>query len=367
MQRWQVWGALLGAAFFSSSTPLHDAVACGGFFSARPNPERRPSLAYEQALIVHDAKKGREHFIREIVFRASDETFGFVVPTPTKPEVAKVAKSPFAKLRETFPYDPPIKGGGIGLGDLGGMGHGAGSGTGGGTVTVLDVQKVGSFTAFVLAADDAGALAKWLKDNGLVVSSEAEPWLRHYVRAKFYYVAMRYDPPKHDMAGDGKASGADAKLAANAAPKPTRAEVVRISFDTPRPYYPYYEPDKPAGAPDEPRMLEVWLATDGGAAQPLAVREKEGKREWLRPFAEGVRYDAAARDQLGDAMSADAAFLPTGELRVQRFVDQKRRRNGWGDVVFVPEPHQREDRASEAALRKLAPILDPSLLPPEAR
>ena len=71
------------------------------------------------------------------------------------------------------------------------MGHG-----GGGGVTILDIQKVGSFTAFVLAADDAGALAKWLKDNGLVSSPETDPWLAHYVKAKFYYVAMRYDPPK---------------------------------------------------------------------------------------------------------------------------------------------------------------------------
>ena len=128
MRNWPLLGVVLGALSLGVTTPISDASACGGFFSPRPNPERRPSLAYEQALIVHDAVKGREHFIREIVFRAGDETFGFVVPTPTLPEVAKVDKSPFATLRETFPFEVPPPGGGgkgegIGLGSIGTLGR----------------------------------------------------------------------------------------------------------------------------------------------------------------------------------------------------------------------------------------------------
>lgn len=358
IRKWTVSGALLGAALLGTivATKAGDAAACGGFFSPRPNPERRPSLAYEQALIVHDAVKGREHFIREIVFRAGNETFGFVVPTPTLPEVAKVDKSPFSSLRERFPYEIPPpgltgRGEGIGLGALGGLGHG-----GGGGVTVVDVQKVGSFTAFVLAADDAAGLAKWLKDNGLVSTPETDPWLSHYVKAKFYFVAMRYDP-----ASDKEKKPADP--AAKIAPERTeKAEVVRISFDTPRAYYPYYEPEKPAGMAAGPRLVEVWLATQGGAAHPVAVRKKDGKTEWARPFGEGQRFDDA-REGLAKALTESGAkLLPEGKLGMQRFMDQKQRRTGWGDVLFVPEVRDPRDPATDASLQKLAPILDPSLL-----
>src|SRR5262249_43589386 len=73
--------------------------------------DRRPSLAYEQTLIVYDAERRREHFVREVVFSASREPFGFVVPTPSRPEVAKVKKSPFPKLRDEFPFRRPHPGG----------------------------------------------------------------------------------------------------------------------------------------------------------------------------------------------------------------------------------------------------------------
>jgi hypothetical protein len=354
------FATVLAVASLAIATPVSDASACGGFFSARPNPERRPSLAYEQALIVHDAVKGREHFIREIVFRASDETFGFVVPTPTLPEVAKVDKSPFSTLRETFPFEIPPPGGGkgegFGLGSLGGLGRGAGPG-----VSVLDVQKVGSFTAFVLAADDAAALAKWLKDNGLVSSPETDPWLAHYVKAKFYYVAMRYDPPAKD-AKPSALAGAPPK----AAGKQNKTEVVRISFDTPRAYYPYYEPEKPPGMADGPRLLEIWLATHGSTTQPIAVSKRDGKAQLLRPFGEGQRFDEA-REGLTKAMGKDASLLPEGTVQLQRFMDQKQRRTGWGDVVFVPERRDPRDPVTDAALKKLAPVLDTTLLPGEAK
>jgi hypothetical protein len=68
------------------------------------------------------------------------------VPTPTLPEVAAVEKNPFTRLRERFPFAS----GGHGIGK--GYGSAGFGGTGGGTVEVLSVEKVGSFTAFVLAA-----------------------------------------------------------------------------------------------------------------------------------------------------------------------------------------------------------------------
>lgn len=328
-----------------------DLEACGGFFPrASAEAARRPSLSYEQTLIVWDEAKGREHFVREVAFRDSSQTFGFVVPTPTRPEVAKVAKSPFASLRADFPFSPPNEG--VGLGSLGGLGHGGG-GRGSGGVTVLEVSKVGSFTAFVLAADDEAGLAKWLRDNGLSATSEAEVWLRHYVARRFFFVAMRYDPPP--VAAPAAAAPASARK--------VRAETVRISFDAPLPFYPYLEPAPPpqvAKPPADPRLLEVWLVTRKAMA-PIAARTAATGTTWVRPLAEGVRYPQASRAKLEVALGDEAKLLAPGELFVQRFVDQKTSRQGFGDVVFVPREPAPGDAARRASLRTFVSSLDPSL------
>ena len=211
-----------GLGVIGARTP--DARACAEVFGGRAvaESERRPSLAYEQTLILFDAAKRREHFVREVVFRASREPFGFVVPTPARPEVAKVKKSPFPTLREEFPFRRPPRNSGRVAGIV------SGDGASGASVEVLDVTKVGKFTAFVLSASDANGLATWLAQNGFVTTPETDAWLAHYVKLGFFYVAMRYEPSARDR---GR----------------TTAETIRISFDTPLPYYPYLEPAPPKG------------------------------------------------------------------------------------------------------------------------
>lgn len=339
------------------------AEACGGFFS-RANLEatRRPSLAYEQTLIVFDEAKQREHFVREVAFRRTSEPFGFVVPTPSRPEVAKVASSPFGRLRAAFAFEEP----GEGLGFGGGIGRLGGGGASRG-VTVLDVKRVGSFTAFVLAADDEAALGRWLDENGFVTSKEAEPWLRHYVARRFFFVAMRYEPPAGAAAGPtSEPERAVDPLADPPASPPgsTTSETIRISFDTPLPYYPYFEPDRPAGTDGgDGRLLEVWLVTKGLHAPVAARRTGEGAITWSRPMAEGRRYAPATRSTLEDALDAEKGLLGAGELTVQRFMDQKTSRAGWGDVVFVPRAPVTGDAARRARLRRFVSTLDPSLPP----
>ncbi|HMJ13900.1 MAG TPA: DUF2330 domain-containing protein [Polyangiaceae bacterium] len=327
--------ALLLASFIAAG----DALACGGFFSrAATEGARRPSLAYEQTLIVFDAESRREHFVREVVFRAAREPFGFVVPTPARPEVASVKASPFQALRTDFPFEAAPKGG---LRGLGTSGAGIAPGMGGGGVQVLETSKVGSFTAFVLAADNDQALAGWLKKNGFASTPQSDAWLAHYVKLKFFYVAMRYELPK---------SGASPS---------TKAETVRISFDTPLPYYPYLEP---AAAANEParaeRLLDLWLVSRD-VFVPVSAREREGKLEWVRPLASGERY---AGSNLSHTLGGEAKLLPAGDLRVLRFMDQKRSRAGFGDIVFVPAAKQSLDPEARARLVSLLPILDPRLL-----
>lgn len=332
-----------GAAALALVVAEPSAAACGGFFSSVRvlAPELRPTLAREKVLIVHDAARGREHFIREVAFRKADRAFGFVVPTPSRPEVAKVEKNPFTRLRERFPFAAEPDGVGSGYG----RGAGAGFGGRGGVVEVLAVEKVGSFTAFTLAATDATALAGWLKDNGLVSTPETDAWLEHYVRMGFYYVAMRYDPPND---AKGRRSRAIA------------AETIRISFDTPVAYYPYFEPEAPHAA-KSPRLLEVWYV-GGAPVVPVArLAEGEAPPRWVRPLKPGQERRDARRQLTGAMLAELEALLPEGALVVQTFQDQKRRRSGFGDILFASAAGSATP-AQQTALEPLLGVLDPGLI-----
>jgi hypothetical protein len=77
------------------------ADACGGVFR-RTTTKTVPSLQVEQVLAIYDPAKEQEHFIRQLAFRDAKEPFGFIVPTPSLPTVAKVDGSPFAALARQF-------------------------------------------------------------------------------------------------------------------------------------------------------------------------------------------------------------------------------------------------------------------------
>ena len=337
----------LGVATFALRAER--AEACGGFFPTTLSEKRRPSLAHEQALLIYDAKARREHFVREVAFRRATEPFGFVVPTPSRPEVAAVAKSPFRDLRQTFGFGSPVvpdsRGGDFALGTRGGGAAAAG-------VTLLDVKNVGSFTAFVLAATDETALSGWLARQKFVRSPETSAWLSRYVRLGFYFVAMRYEP---------KPEAPGAKLSD---PGAAKSETMRISFDSPLPYYPYFEPDR-ANAPGELRMLDLWVASDG-AFEPVSLFERDGARHWVKPFRSGDRHERA-QAKIASVLDPELwRLLPAGSVTVTTFQDQKVSRRGFGDVLFVPERAPALDPARRSELLRLLPIVDPELLPAPA-
>jgi Uncharacterized protein conserved in bacteria (DUF2330) len=310
----------------------------------RPPEAAVPSLAHEQVLIIYDPKTEKEHFIREVAFNDGSEAFGFVVPTPSLPEVKSVAKSPFPALSANVPSD-----------DFGSDANGDNMEGGGGVrpgpakpaVTVYDVSKIGSFTAFVLAATDAKAFGKWLEKNGFVTTPDTDEWLRHYVRMKFFYVAMRYDPPK---AGD------DSKR------ESVLAETVRISFSTPLPYYPYLEPRHVKRSQPE-RLLDLWLLSTARWV-PIAARKGGAQTSWVRPLR--PTDGRASRTLLERILSPElVALLPPGDLIVDTFQDQKSSREGLGDVLFAQATHATLGKEQVERLKPLLGILDPELVPDE--
>src|SRR4051812_24538493 len=62
-------------------------------------PRNTPvAIADESAIIIWDSTSQREHFIRRASFKTSAEDFGFLVPTPTQPELSEVDDEAFTTL-----------------------------------------------------------------------------------------------------------------------------------------------------------------------------------------------------------------------------------------------------------------------------
>ena len=321
----------IAATMFHSAS----AQACG-MFVPRSLEQSIPTIRQEQVLIVYDRAQQKQHFVREVNFDAGDGDFGFIVPTPKQPEVA-AAKSPFKALRKAYPFEPPSQLGGGPPGSRGAKGAATG---GAPPVQVLSVQRVGKFTAFVLAATDAGALGKWLSDNKFQVPPKSKAWLDHYVALGFYYVAFRYDPPK------GKKGG-------------LTSETVRISFETPYPYYPYQEPTGTRSAGS--RLLSLWFVSQS-KMKPIAATTRLGMTRHHRPWMAGLSYDVESR-KLAGKLGALSKLLPSGKLSLQTFRDLKLSRAGWGDVLMVPSKVEPLGPQQIAERRWLFPVLDPVLLP----
>ena len=327
------------AAALSLVTP-RSAGACGGFFSPRAAP--LPSIAVERVLLVHDELAGIEHLIREVTFANADRPFGFVVPTPSKPGVFKVDNLAWGVLERKFPLEASGE-------RAPGAGQGFGSGAGGGGVRVLSAKRVGSFAAFVLQATDGKSLRSWLDRNKLVTTPASEAWLDRYVKLDFYFVALRFEPSLFAEKRAGRTG--------------TPAETLRITFETPVPYYPYQEPDRDDLTKD--RALALWLVTNGKPKVPVALAREGDSLSYRRPFREGTRRPPVLPRAFGDLVGDKPwkTVAPAGDtpVTVQVFEDQKRARKGFGDVLFVPEEPVALDPAAVERRRALLPLLDPGL------
>src|SRR2546425_9780492 len=82
------------------------------------------------------------------------------------------------------------------------------------------------------------------------------------------------------------------------------------------------------------------------------------------PYKPETPY-TATRDEISTIFKELAAIIPAGEkLTVQTFRDWKTSREGWGDILFVPQKAAPLDDAAKTDRRRLLGLLDPDLVPP---
>ncbi len=304
----------LVAALIGWSTP---SEACA------PAPPRAQTVhvSTEEALIVWDAEHGVEHFVRRALFDTTATTFGFIVPTPTIPKLGEVSATVFDTLatvtapelieRTEHTFEPSC------VCNVFMRSASKGAPVDEEAVRVLAMDTVAGYSAVVLEADEAGALSTWLADHGYDDPPALREWAEPYIAAKWKLTAFRLTA---DSVGHVQTS------------------VVRMSFATAQPFFPYREPSdqrapratRPGALPDQ-RLLRVYTVA---SARTTGTIGTSGKWPGLTSYAKPA--DKRVLDVVAQAVPDYA--LPPPHAWLTRFDDESSPRPGADEVYFAVAP-----------------------------
>ncbi len=203
----------------------------------------------QSVLLIWDPQTQTEHFIRQASFKSAVDRFGFLVPTPSRPELGEADAGVFKQLATITAAERIKKGRTKG-------GRSAKSAAVAPSVRVVEQRLVAGYDAAVLQASGAAALVEWLRTNGYAYSPEVEAWAKPYVDAGWMITAL--------------------KLAKDTAARPSTdvaAAALRLTFKTDRLLFPYREPDSKLLADKlnrDGRLLRIYVVADARYAGSLA-------------------------------------------------------------------------------------------------
>jgi hypothetical protein len=317
-------GRVVGLALVLTLAQTNPARAC----AAAPPTGQHVETQREDAIIVWDEARHVEHFIRNAVFGTSATSFGFLVPTPTRPVLAEasdqaagaigsVTRPPIVhEMRfSTFPIGCtmlPFVFRTRSVASAPQMGASS-------PVTVLEQTRVAGLDAVILKADDSGALADWLTAHGFEFRDALKRWVSPYLAKSWTITAFRYARASSPAVG----AAAEDRLG---------SRTVRMTFAADAPVYPYREPD------DAPATMGRGLHLFVVATSKLDGLLAEASD---RPWSAAVPFSAAASlPQLSELLPG--IELPS-RLWISEFWDGVSRRET-SDLVFRPSKTQTEVR-----------------------
>ena len=329
---------LLALCFFAHS----QAVAC-----ATLAPEAAPVVNFvtaESAVIIWDQTHKIEHFIRQASILTASADLGFLVPTPSTPELAEADQNIFEmaaflgqpkrvppiNYRSPWTLVSPLVTSSLlhldrlnplalmsGISDLKG---------GQQVSTVVAEKDVAGYHATTLAAEDEKALSTWLTANGYFSTLELRAWLKPYIDKKWNITAF-----KLIKRTDG-------------AVLTTRA--IRLSFHTDQPFYPYSEPsDRQLANAASPvgRALRVAILSDQRMTGVLANQNPwPGRLEYAGPSAPSAAQNPqwTAKDWLRFAQLNDIKHDVALPTELTSFIDESNPRPGTADLYLSPGADQ---------------------------
>lgn len=281
-------GALITALLISAAS-ISSLPAC-----CPAPPLGKPVVNADQTVIlIWDAATQTQHFIRQASFKSDAEEFGFLVPSPNQPELNESGNEAFPfllKLTEPEKKKAPFSGGGIGCARSAPPGLSLDSAPPI-AVKVLEEKLVAGFNATVLEATSATALVDWLQRNGFAFSPEVEAWAKPYVEKGWKITALKV-----------------AKSSEGQEKKTVAATALRMSFKTPRPLFPYREPESRNAAVDlgaNRRLLRIYFL-----AEARYQGELTQDVPWTGTVAWAGKVSAEDRTKLLDLLKLPATTGP---------------------------------------------------------
>jgi Uncharacterized protein conserved in bacteria (DUF2330) len=270
--------------------------------------------ADQTVIIVWDAASKTEHFIRQASFKSEADDFGFLVPTPTEPDLQESGNEAFPFLRklteparvkearpspggcseEPRPRQIP-------------------------QVHVLAEKSVAGFHAVVLEAKSADSLAGWLKEHSYAFSPEVEAWAKPYVQSGWKITALK-------VAKDSQSEG-----------RTVNASALRMSFKTDRPLFPYREPALNAsakGLASDQRLLRIYFVGEARYRGEFRPRES-----WLAHVAYSNRLSPEDRQKLVGLLKIPESTVPA-KCWLTEFEDNWLYRWYPADVTFLRDSNQ---------------------------
>ena len=284
--------------------------------------------ADQTVIMIWDAARQTQHFIRKASFESAAEDFGFIVPSPTQPELAESGGEAFPLLAKLTEPEVTKRWGGFGFGcsahvaSPGGISDNAAwSG-----VKVLEKKEVAGFNATVLEANSSQALLAWLKENGYAYSQEVEVWAKPYIEQGWKFTALKIVKKRESTAKTGNA---------------VDAASLRISFKTQRPLFPYREPDPKAYAQAlgvKERLLRIYFLAEARYRGDLSDNDSwTGKAVWAGKISEESRRLLLA------ALKLPGDTGPAG-MWLTEFEDRWPYRSAPADLYFSRDQNQQSLR-----------------------
>lgn len=283
-----------------------------------PPLNKKVEIANESAIILWDAKSKTQHFIRRANFKTDADDFGFLVPTPTEPELGEVDDKAFDYLAEvTAPrvVDQKRPSGSPGCGCGGAAPLSKNAAPGG--ITVLGKARVAGQDVVKLKVDEAEALSPWLKKHGYPYSDQLTKWVAPYVKAGWVITAFKI------ANADGKKEGPDR----------VGSKAVRMTFTTDRPFFPYREPPEDKSARIPSRLLRVFFISDVRMTGILRGETWPGDQVWSNPLKDQQRDQLLTHLKLRSRPGLTKYWLT-------EFEDDSSPRPGSADVYFSRDKDQ---------------------------
>ena len=173
---------------------VSQALACGGLFCSAPTlPVDQTG---ERIVFAIDEEAGKVEMHTQIAYTGPAESFAWLVPLPTVPELFVSTDELFTFLdRTTAPIFQLTQSceccDFAESDDVDSDVPGSDTAGGGGGIVVIASTLVGPYESVTLQAASTQVLLDWLNNNGYYIPGDVSPFLEPYVAAGSYVVALK--------------------------------------------------------------------------------------------------------------------------------------------------------------------------------